>query len=122
MNFGGAFVLVSLITGIFLAWYFYLQARHKERITLMEKGADASNFYAQKPPKRNWSFPWLKLGLVFAGLSLGLALAMVLISLPGLKDQLEDVAPGIGFASTIFFGGVAMILAHFVSKNKEVQA
>ncbi len=112
---------LGLFAGAFLAWYYFLQARTKERTLLIEKGADASNFYAKKPERKGWKlrFPWLKLGLLLCGLGLGLGLGLLAISVPEVKEALRHVAPGVVFASTFIFGGLAMIVAHFVDRSKQ---
>ncbi len=112
-------VWLAFFAGAFMAWFFYVKARNTERLALIEKGADANNFYGKRNDKKTFRFPWMKFGLLLSGLGFGLVLGLFIISIPGLKDSLDDVAPGLVFASMLLFGGLGMILAHFVDRKKE---
>jgi len=112
-------VWLAFFAGAFMAWFFYVKARNTERLALIEKGADANNFYGKRNDKKTFRFPWMKFGLLLSGLGFGLVLGLFIISIPGLKDSLNDVAPGLVFASMLLFGGLGMILAHFVDRKKE---
>jgi len=116
--FGIALIWLGLFAAAFFAWYFFLQARTKERSLLIEKGADASNFYGKKPERKGFSFPWLKFGIMLVGLSLGIILATVLISSPALHGMLRGSEPGVVFGLMMFFGGISMIIAHITDKKK----
>ncbi len=121
MGLGGTVVLLALFSAIFFSWYFFIQARHKERLTLMEKGADASNFYAQKPPRRDWSFPWLKFGLLIMGIALGWSIGLIVTSVPEWKESLRGIDEPLIFAFVLLFGGAGMIIAHFTDSKKQMQ-
>lgn len=113
---------LGFFAAAFFAWYYFLQARNKERMALIEKGADAANFFARKESKKRYSFPWMKFGLLLCGLGIGLGIGLFLISIPEWQQALEDVAPGLVFATTFIFGGVGMMLSHFVDKSKSTDA
>ncbi|MCK4920726.1 MAG: hypothetical protein KAS71_06755, partial [Bacteroidales bacterium] len=49
---------LGFFAAIVLAWYFYLKARNKERMALIEKGADVSEIYSKQ--EVTFRFPWLK--------------------------------------------------------------
>ena len=117
-DFALAIIWLALFAAIFFSWYFYLQARTKERTLLIEKGADASNFYAKKPERRGFRFPWLKFGLLLGGLSLGLggSMAAILVAFDG---RIDDDFVGLIFAATIFFAALGMIIAHYADKKKD---
>ena len=53
---------LGFFAAIVLAWYFYLQARNKERMALIEKGADVSDIYSKQ--EVTFRFPWLKIGII----------------------------------------------------------
>jgi len=116
--FGIALIWLGLFAAAFFAWYYFLQARTKERTLLIEKGADASNFYGKKPDRKGFCFPWLKFGLLLVGISLGITLATILVSLPSLQYKLQDMEPGVFFGLIMFFGGISMIVAHITDKKK----
>lgn len=115
-------VWLAFFAGAFMAWFFYVKARNTERLALIEKGAEANNFYGKRNEKKTFRFPWMKFGLLLSGLGFGLVLGLFIISIPELKDSLDDVAPGLVFASTLVFGGLGMIAAHFVDRKKENKA
>lgn len=116
-----ALIWLGLFAAAFFAWFFFVQARNKERLALIEKGADAANFFAKKESKKRFSFPWMKFGLLLCGLGFGLGIGLFVISLPGLEKSMEDVGPGIVFATTFIFGGIGMMLSHYVDKPKSTE-
>ena len=98
-------VFFALVFGIV---YVAIAARNKERMALIEKGADASIFYSGK--KRGTGKWLLTLGIVAVGVALGVLVANLLEG-GGMK---EDVA----YPACIFlFGGGAMIAAYFISRK-----
>ena len=64
-----ASVFVVLFAGIFGVLYYYLLSRHKERILLIEKGADAKLF--KTGPKKGSYFFAMLIGILLICLSLG---------------------------------------------------
>ncbi len=119
--FGIAMIWLGLFAAAFLAWFYFIQARNKERMALIEKGADVASFLTKKETRKRFSFPWLKFGLLLTGLGLGLGIGLLIISNPTMSRDLEDVAPGIVFATTFIFGGFGMMLSHFVDKPKTAE-
>jgi len=98
-------VFIFFMAGVFFTWFFIHKAKTKERLILIEKGIDLS----QLPHERKFvdNFPWLKVGLVIAGMGLGL-----LILVP-----LEMVGMEIG--GVFLFGGIGMVIANYLDKPKE---
>ena len=96
-------VFFGLIFGIY---YLYITARHRERLALIEKGADASIFYGGKRRVTPiWTVIILNLALLLVGIGVGIFLASLLHYNLGLS---EDVAyPGTIFlmAGLGLFGG-----------------
>ena len=99
-------VFFALVFGIV---YLALTARNKERMALIEKGAEASIFNTGKkvPGSGKWV---LKLGIVIIGVALGVLVGYLMES--GGMD--EDVAYP---ASIFLFGGAGMVAAYFVGKK-----
>lgn len=97
--------LLGFFTCILLAWYFAHQARHKERLLMIEKG--------MKPdlPVRNGS-ALLKIGIVVIGLSIGLATIGILshFNLLGSADAIPLSIFGLS-------GGIALLIANHLSKS-----
>lgn len=117
-DFAIAIIWLALFAAVFFSWYFYLQARTKERTLLIDKGADASNFYAKKPERRGFRFPWLKFGLLLVGISFGLMFGFI-VAYAIFPNSLRQIQEPFVFGSTILFGGLGMILAHFTEKKKD---
>ena len=104
------FVWLGFFASIFLGWYFYLKARNKERMALIEKNADVSEIF--KAPKFKFSFPWFKFGMIITGVGLGLITAIILSSFYKIREELVP-------ALMLFFGGMAIIIAYFIEKSKD---
>ncbi|MCT4586499.1 MAG: hypothetical protein N4A71_01620 [Carboxylicivirga sp.] len=117
-DFALALIWLGLFSAVFFSWYFYLQARTKERTMLIEKGADASNFYAKKPERKGFCFPWLKMGLLLVGIAFGLMFGFVMTHAI-FPNSLNRIDEPFVFGSTVMFGGLGMIMAHFTTKKKD---
>jgi len=105
---------ISFFAGVFFAWHFYLKAKQKERLALIEKaleGIDAAKLF-QRPARKGYSFPWLKLGILLFSITFGVAIGVIFINTLGMD---EDYVPLFGF----MFGGVGMIAAHFADKKED---
>jgi threonine dehydrogenase-like Zn-dependent dehydrogenase len=113
---GTALTFIALIAAIFGIMYVFYTTRHKERLALIEKGADASLFNTGKENSRtgiDWSKLTLKTGMFFMGVALGI-IAAAIMSHAGI---LED---GANYPSMIFlFGGLSLVLYYVIDrKNK----
>jgi hypothetical protein len=84
-----ALVWLGFFATVFLGWYFYLKARNKERMALIERDKDVSEIYSKQEIR--FRVPWLKLGLLITGIGFGLAVAIFLISIPAIKDSISFV-------------------------------
>jgi hypothetical protein len=108
--------LVSILTWItfcvciFLAWYFSHKAKHKECLMLIEKGVNLDEYLKKE---RGFSFPWLKLGIVIIGLSIGLAIIGILANLGTLHGS--DALP---LSILGICGGTSLVIANYINKNK----
>ena len=108
-NLEGILIPIVFFALVFGIVYIALSARNKERMALIEKGADASIFYSGK--KIRGSGKWiLTLGVFIVGIALGVLVGYLLES-GGMK---EDVAYP---ASIFLFGGAALIVAYFIGKK-----
>lgn len=108
---GITLVWLAFFACIFFGWYFYLQARNKERIALIEKNADVAEIFKKR--EFNFKFPWFKLGMIVLGMGLGVLISAILVS----SGQFSGV-PGdiILLGCLMSFGGLGLIIAYLIEK------
>jgi len=88
----------------------YLGIRKKERMTMLEKGVDASVFLSIPKSKNEYS---LKYGLLLIGVALGILMGSVLAASGPFLE-----APEAAYFSMIFlFGGIALLLNYFIARK-----
>ncbi len=109
-----AVIWLGFFAAVFLGWYFYIQARNKERMSLIERGKDVSEIYSKRVIKFN--FPWLKLGIILTGFSFGWIVAFVLVKIVLSNQRLNDAPFLMGII--FLFTAVSIIVAYFVDKPK----
>lgn len=96
----GIFVPISMFLMVFAILYVYWTTRTKERLALIDKGADASIFKTE-PSK----YALLKWGIFLIGVAIGV------ISGYALSRVVNEVVAF--FTMIFFFGGIGLIVAHF---------
>jgi hypothetical protein len=107
---------IALFATVFGIVYVHYTTRNKERMALIEKGADASLFNTGKEGTK-WSFKWgsltLKTGMLFMGVALGI-LAGAIMTYAGILNE------GANYTSMIFFfGGLSLAIFYLIDrKNK----
>jgi hypothetical protein len=111
-----ALVWLGFFASLFFGWYFYLQARNKERMALIEKNADLSEIF--KPREIRFRFPWLKIGMIITGAGLGLFLGVLIEFIPGLENIVRNTEGAAVFALIFLFGGIGIIISYFIDKPK----
>lgn len=99
-----AVVFLVLFAGIFGVLYYYLLSRHKERILLIEKGADAKLFKTE--PKKGSYFFAMMIGILLICLSLGFTFG-ALLERHFMDDELSYIVMillmlGLGFVVSFF--------------------
>jgi uncharacterized membrane protein len=108
MDAGEVLIPIVMFLVIFGIVYLYYSSRNKERLALIEKGAEASIFYG---PKSEKSGKWiLKVGVLSIGVALGVLVGAALEN-AGMDD---DVAYP---ASIFLFAGIALVAAYFLSQK-----
>jgi hypothetical protein len=105
---------IALFATAFGIMYVYYTTRNKERMALIEKGADASLFNTKREGMR-FTFSWgkftLKIGMLFMGIALGIMTAAIMSS-AGVLD--EDA----NYPSMIFFfGGLSLVLFYIIDRK-----
>lgn len=114
---GGEVIVVALIFGtIFGVFYLFYSTRNKERLALIEKGADASIF---NPGSRSGIAMWKILTLNVALLLVGIGLAVFIAALLTEIGLDEDVA----YPGTIFLmAGLGLFAGFGLTKKLEKES
>ena len=105
---------IALFATVFGILYVHYTTRNKERMALIEKGADASLFNTGKE-NTGLNFKWgkftLKIGMLFMGIALGI-IAGALLSNAGVMVE------GANYTSMIFFfGGLSLVLFYIIDRK-----
>lgn len=100
-------VLVLLVIFGFIYAVIFIQVRKKERLAMMEKGADPSIFNIE--PRQ---ISYLKYGIFLVGIAIGILLGNVL-------EVSSSLNPVVSYFSMIFlFGGLGLIISHLIERRK----
>jgi F0F1-type ATP synthase membrane subunit c/vacuolar-type H+-ATPase subunit K len=105
---------IALFATVFGIMYIYYTTRNKERLALIEKGAEASLFNTGKEGKSliNWGKFALKIGMLFMGIGLGIIAGAILESAALFPSEEA------GYFSMIFiFGGLALVLFYLIDRK-----
>ncbi len=78
---------MSLFAAIFGMVYLYFSTRNKERLALIEKGADASIFNIGKKSGSSWKVIVLNLAFLLMGIGLGVFIANLLDTYTTMDDD-----------------------------------
>ena len=107
MDLKGVLVLLVIFGTIY--GIIHLFVRWKERMALIEKGVDASklNYF-----KKQTTAASLKYGLLLIGIAIGLFLGNVLSCTTELQQEVAY------FSMVFIFGGLALVIFHFIDKKK----
>lgn len=96
---------------VFGIMYVFYTTRNKERLALIEKGADASLFNTGKEGRFSWSKFTLKIGMLSVGIAFGL-LVGAMLTRSGVLDE------EINYSSMIFlFGGLSLIVFYLIDRR-----
>lgn len=110
---GSEIVIMPIVFGvIFGIFYLFISARNKERLALIEKGADASIFYSNnRKVTPMWKVIIINLALLLMGIGLGIFIAAILHYNLGVD---EDVA----YPGTIFLmAGIGLFSGFYFTKK-----
>jgi preprotein translocase subunit YajC len=89
--------------------YLFFTTRNKERMALIEKGADAKLFNSGK--KLSWKNFALSIGMLAMGIGLGIILAAVLVSGTSIEEE-------VAYPSMIFlFAGISLVMYFFLARK-----
>ena len=106
-------ILVSLFLVIFGIFYLHYSTRNKERLALIEKGADASIFVSAKKRATPsiWKILILNLSLLLMGIGIGVFVGSIIHYGLGVDDE-------IAYPGTLFLmAGIGLFTGFKMSKN-----
>ena len=92
--------------------YIIVQARHRERMAMIEKGFDAS-LLTPDVRNRTGKFGALKLGMAAIGIGLGLLIGGILARTTNLEE------PVAYFSMITLFGGLGLITYYLLMRDKD---
>ncbi len=110
---GVEFIIMPLfIAAFFGIFYLHYSTRNKERMALIEKGADASIFVKGKTRTAPiWKILILNLALLLMGIGVGIFIASLLHYNMGVEE-------GVAYPGTIFLmAGIGLFLGFNMTKN-----
>ena len=80
-------IMAIIFGSIFGVFYLYISSRNKERLALIEKGADASIFNLSKKAGSSWKVIVLNIAFLFMGIGFGVLLASILDQYSSLDEE-----------------------------------
>jgi hypothetical protein len=110
-----AFVFVALFIIIFGVFYLHFSTRNKERLALIEKGADASIFFSAKAQKKSgapiWKVLILNISVLLIGIGVGVFIGAILEAYTVLPE-------GVCYTGAIFLmAGLGLFTGFSLSKK-----
>ena len=110
---GSELIIVPIMfAAVFGIFYLYLSTRNKERLALIEKGADASIFMKGKGHTAPiWKVLILNLALLLMGIGIGTFIASILDTYSNLDS--DSVYP----ATIFLMAGVGLFIGFNMTKN-----
>jgi ABC-type Fe3+-siderophore transport system permease subunit len=107
---------IAFFATVFGIYYVSVTTRNKERMALIDKGADASLFNTGKEgnqPLFNWNKLTLKIGMLFMGVAVGIITGAIL-------DSMQVMENGADYTSMIFlFGGLSLVLFYLIDRKSK---
>lgn len=105
-------IIPTIFAAIFAIAYLYFSTRNKERLALIEKGADASIFVKGKTQTAPiWKVLILNISLLLMGIGIGIFIASILHYNLGVEDS-------VAYPGTIFLmSGVGLFTGFTMTKK-----
>lgn len=112
----GLIGFIAFFATVFGVVYIHYSTRNKERMALIEKGADASLFNTGKEAIK-WNFSWSKFTLKLGMLAMGIAVGIMVAAIMAESQILDDDAlyPSMIF----FFGGLSLVLFYVIDRKSK---
>ncbi|WP_298286443.1 DUF6249 domain-containing protein [uncultured Lutibacter sp.] len=108
-------VFISLFVVVFGIFYLHFSTRNKERLALIEKGADASIFFSEKAQKKPsvpiWKILILNLAVLLMAIGSGIFIGSILEAYTLIND-------GVAYTGSIFLmAGIGLFVGFTLSKK-----
>ncbi|MHB1108590.1 MAG: DUF6249 domain-containing protein [Lutibacter sp.] len=109
-------VFISLFIVVFGIFYLHYSTRNKERLALIEKGADASIFFSAKAAQKKSSVPiWkiliLNMSVLLMGIGSGVFIGAILEAYTVIQEE-------VGYTGSIFLmAGLGLFIGFSLSKK-----
>ncbi len=81
-------IMAIIFGSIFGVFYLFISSRNKERLALIEKGADASIFASGKRAGSSWKVIIINLAFLLMGIGLGVFIAQLLDTYTDLSNEI----------------------------------
>ncbi|WP_411031616.1 DUF6249 domain-containing protein [Spongiimicrobium sp. 3-5] len=111
-------VFISLFIIIFGIFYLFFSSRNKERLALIEKGADANIFVRERRTNATpvWKILLLNLALLLIGIGLAIFMASLMVNNFGLYEE-------VAYPGTIFLmAGIGLLTGFTLTKKLDKEA
>lgn len=110
-----ALVFISLFVIIFGIFFLHYSTRNKERLALIEKGAEASIFFSAKPQKKSsvpiWKILILNMSVLLMGIGAGVFIGSILEAYTLIQEE-------VGYTGSIFLmAGIGLFVGFTLSKK-----
>lgn len=110
----GLLIPLSFFLMVFAIAYFHYTTRNKERLALIEKGADAGIFFSDKKRKGPSSRIILLLNIAILLICIGIAIFIAAILV---EMRVEE---GVAYPGSIFLmSGIGLLVGFFITKKME---
>ena len=110
---GSEVIVVPIVFGlIFGVYYLFISARNRERLALIEKGADATIFYGKdRKATPMWKVIVINLALLCMGIGIGIFIAALLSQALNLDEE-------VAYPGTIFLmAGIGLFSGFYFTKK-----
>ena len=105
---GEIFIVLTIFAAITLIFWIFITNRNKERMALIENGADASLFTTKR---NNNKLSTLKWGMLLLGIGVGILAGNILAN----YTSLEEPVPY--FSMILLFGGSSLISYYLLERK-----
>jgi len=108
-------VFIALFIIIFGIFYLHYSTRNKERLALIEKGADANIFFSAKAQKKSsvpiWKILILNISVLLMGIGTGVFIGSILAAYTLIQEE-------VGYTGSIFLmAGLGLFIGFNLSKK-----